>query len=185
MRRAGAAGVLAAAVVLVFWVVNRRSVGQAKQDRAEAETLARAAESDLEERDARERLARAVPAVFLDGADADGRRIGLRVPGSAIADGEGAVVGRNPFESAVVLDHDEVSRRHFRLFARETAVLVEDLHSLNGTALDDVPLTPGAAAPVHHGAVLRVGGLTFTVTLDAGGGGRASTTGTTMGRARP
>ena len=174
MRWAGAAGALAAAVVLVFWVVNRRSVGQARQDRVEAETLAWAATTDLEERDARERLARAVPAVFLDGADADGHRIGLRVPGRAIADGEGAVVGRNPFESAVVLDHDDVSRRHFRLFARETAVLVEDLHSLNGTALDDVPLAPGAAAPVRHGAVLRVGGLTFTVTLDAGDAGRAA-----------
>ena len=85
--------------------------------------------------------------MFLDGADADGRRIGLRVPGRAIADGEGAVVGRNPFESPVVLDHDEVSRRHVRLLARETAVLVEDLHSLNGTALDDSPADAGRGGP--------------------------------------
>ena len=126
-----------------------------------------AAQDDLAELDGRERLASAVPAVFLDGTDADGRLIAVRIPSSAIAAAAGAVVGRNPFESTVVLDHSEVSRRHLRLCAQETSVLIEDLHSTNGTMLDGVALKPGAAVAMRHGAVLQVGGVTFTVTLDA------------------
>ena len=161
------AGSVVAVAALLLWVVGRRSVANARQEQGKAETLAQAAQADLEDRDARERLASAVPAVFLDGADADGRPIALRIPGGAIADAAGAVVGRNPFESTVVLDHTEVSRRHFRLSARGTSVLIEDLDSMNGTMLDDVPLAPGAPVALPHGAALRVGGLALTVTLQS------------------
>ena len=159
------AGSVVAVAALLLWVVSRRSVANARQEQGKAETLAQAAQADL--RDARERLASAVPAVFLDGADAEGRPIVLRIPGGAIADAAGAVVGRNPFESTVVLDHTEVSRRHFRLSARGTSVLIEDLDSMNGTMLDDVPVAPGAPVVLAEGAALRVGGLALTVTLQA------------------
>lgn len=167
----GAVGVVVAAGML-FWLAGRRSVAKARQEQVTAETLAQAAQEDLAERAAQDRLASAVPSVFLDGADAEGRPIAVRVPGSAIADAGGAVVGRNPLESALVLDHTEVSRRHFRLAARESAVFIEDLHSTNGTTLDDVRLTPGAPVALCHGGVLRVGDLTLTVTLDATKAGR-------------
>ena len=158
-----------AAVVLLFLgVVGYRSVARARQRRARAELLAQAARSDLADRDARDRAAGAVPAVFLDGADPDGRPIAVRVPGTAIAGAEGAVVGRNPFDSAVVLDHPEVSRRHFRLSASGASVLVEDLNSMNGTKLNDVELAPGAGVPLLPGAVLQIGDLSFTVTLQSG-----------------
>ena len=166
----GAVGVVTAG--LLFWLAGRRSVTKARKEQVTAETLAQAAHEDLAERAAQDRLASAVPAVLLDGADAQGRPIAVRIPGSAIADAGGAVVGRNPFESALVLDHTEVSRRHFRLFARETTVFVEDVHSTNGTMLDDVRLTPGAPVAIRHGGVLQVGDLTLTVTLDAAGAGR-------------
>ena len=105
----GAVGVVVAAGML-FWLAGRRSVAKARQEQVTAETLAQAAQEDLAERAAQDRLASAVPSVFLDGADAEGRPIAVRVPGSAIADAGGAVVGRNPLESALVLDHTEVSR---------------------------------------------------------------------------
>ena len=163
----GAAGVLTA--WLLLWLVGRRSVAKAQQEQARAQTLAEAAQEQLAEWDVRQRLASAVPAVFLDGADAAGRPIALRIPGSAIADAGGAVVGRNPFESTIVLDHTDVSRRHFRLLARETSVFIEDLHSTNGTKVDEFALTPGVPVQMRHGAALHVGGLTLTVTLDAAG----------------
>ena len=167
-----AGGVVGVMMVgLVLWLAGRRSVAKARLGQVRAESLAQAAQEDLTERDGRERLASAVPAVFLDGADAAGRPIAVRVPGRTIAADGGAVVGRNPFESTVVLDHTEVSRRHFKLFTRETSVFVEDLDSTNGTTLDGVALTPGAAVPMRHGAVLQVGGVTFAVTLDAKGAG--------------
>ena len=153
------------AIALVLWVVSRRSVAIAKQDRTKAEMLVQSAQADLAARHAKDRLAKAVPAVFLDGADSDGRSVAIRVPGDVIAGAAGAVVGRNPFDSAVVLDHDEVSRRHFRLFAQAMSVLVEDLNSTNGTKLNDVTLVPGAGVPLQHGAVLQVGSLTLNVTL--------------------
>ena len=158
----------AAVVLLLLGVVGYRSVARARQRRARAELLAQAARSDLADRDARDRAAGAVPAVFLDGADPDGRPIAVRVPGTAIAGAEGAVVGRNPFDSAVVLDHPEVSRRHFRLSASGASVLVEDLNSMNGTKLNDVELAPGAGVPLLPGAVLQIGDLSFTVTLQSG-----------------
>ena len=167
----GAIGVLVAGLLL--WLARRRSVSRARQEQVRAESLAQAVREDLAERDGRERLASAVPGVFLDGADADGRPISVRVPGRAIAGDAGAVVGRNPFESSVVLDHTEVSRRHFRLSARETSLLVEDLSSTNGTTLDGTALTSGVTAPLCNGAVLQVGTVRLTVTLDAEGDGGA------------
>ena len=159
--------VVMSAVALIFWIVSRRSVTSATRERARAEAASEAARWDLAARDERERLASQAPAVFLDGADADGQLIALRVPGVVVAGEGGAVVGRNPFDSTVVLDHDEVSRRHFRLFARGTSVMIEDLNSTNGTTLNDVQLEPGASALIEGGAVLGVGTLRLTVSLHA------------------
>ena len=159
--------VVMSAVALIFWIVSRRSVTSATRERARAEAASEAARWDLAARDERERLASQAPAVFLDGADADGQQIALRVPGVVVAGEGGAVVGRNPFDSTVVLDHDEVSRRHFRLFARGTSVMIEDLNSTNGTTLNDVQLEPGESALIEGGAVLGVGTLRLTVSLHA------------------
>ena len=101
-----AAGIVSA-IVLLLWIASRRSVAAAKRDQIKTETLAQAAISKRDDRDLR---ASEVPAVFLDGVDADGRPISVRIPGSTIAGAGGAVVGRNPFDSTVVLDHPGVSR---------------------------------------------------------------------------
>ena len=156
-----------AVIALLLWVASRRSVARARRARVKAEGLAQSVQSDLAAVRARDQLASAVPSVFLDGTDTEGHPIALRIPGNTIAAASGAVVGRNPFDSTVVIDHTEVSRRHFRLSARGTSVLIEDLNSTNGTTLDDVPLVPGSSAPLQGGAVLRVGSLTLSVTLQA------------------
>ena len=158
------AGGIVSAVVLLLWIGRRRSVAAAKRDQVKTEALAQAAISERDERDQR---ASEVPAVFLDGVDEDGRPISIRIPGSTIAGVGGAVVGRNPFDSTVVLDHPGVSRRHFRLFARGMSVLIEDLNSMNGTKLSGMALTPGASTPLQRGASLQVGDITFTVTLQS------------------
>jgi ElaB/YqjD/DUF883 family membrane-anchored ribosome-binding protein len=155
----------AAAIGLLIWMMSRRSLTRAQREQALAETLAQTVQAEVAERDARDRLASAVPGVFLDGTDVDGRPIAVRIPGSAIAAENGAVVGRNPFDSTVVLDHPEVSRKHFRLVARGTSVLIEARKTMNGTRLNDEALVPGASAPLEDGAVLQLGGLRLTVTL--------------------
>ena len=156
-----------AAIALLLWVASRRSVARARRARAKAEGAAQSAQSNLAALHARDQMASAVPSVFLDGADREGHPIALRIPGKTIAAPDGAVVGRNPFDATVVIDHTEVSRRHFRLSALGTTVLIEDLNSTNGTSLNDVPLVPGSGEALQTGAVVKVGSLILKVTLQA------------------
>ncbi len=53
-----------------------------------------------------------------------------------------------------------VSRQHARLCRYPEGWLVEDLHSTNGTYVNDVRVAPGAPAPLRHGDRLRFGQLT-------------------------
>ena len=149
-------------VAFVIWVASRRSVARTAKEKLLAENRAQEAQAVLADRAARDEMANLVPAVFLDGGDAD-RPIAVRIPGNAIAAESGAVVGRNPLDSTIVLDHEEVSRRHFRLFARGDSVMIEDLDSTNGTKLNEVALRPGQSTPLESGTRLQVGGLAFTV----------------------
>ena len=151
----------------LFGVFGRRSVTRASREQGRAEAQAQAAQADLAQRNERERLASAVPTVLLEGVDAQRQPIALRVPARAIAAEGGAVVGRNPHESTLVLDHAEVSRRHFRLSAQGASVLIEDLNSTNGTVLNEAPLVPNNTSALEDGALVQVGSLTLTVTLRA------------------
>ena len=164
-RWTAAAALGATVVALLLWFVDRRSLAKSRLAPAGAGTPAQAAQPDVAGGSGRDRLASVVPAVLLDGAASQDEPLTLRIPGSAIGGADGAVVGRSPFDSTVVLDHVEVSRRHFRLLAHGASVLIEDLNSTNGTKLNDTPLAPGDRAPLPSGAVLHVGSLEFTVTL--------------------
>ena len=166
-----AAGGGLSALLLGLWLAARRSRARAAKAGRAAEAEAAAARAAMAVRAEAERAAAAVPDIVLTGADPDGRPISLRVPGRAAADPAGAVVGRSPFEGEVVLNHPEVSRRHFRLFYADGALMVEDLGSMNGTALDGAALAAGAAAPLAAGARLRIGQIEFTVQTPAGAGG--------------
>ena len=165
-RWTAAAAMGATVVVLFLWFVDRRSVAKAERPWGRAAILALAARPDMPDRNAGDQPPVAVPGVLLD-AIVDDEPLALRIPGAAISVAGGAVVGRNPFDSTVVLDHVEVSRRHFRLFAADASVMIEDLNSMNGTKMNDVTLVPGSAAPLASGAVLHVGSLEFSVTLQA------------------
>ena len=166
-----AAGGGLSALLLGLWLAARRSRARAAKAGRAAAAEAAAARAAMAVRAEAERAAAAVPDIVLTGADPDGRPISLRVPGRAAADPAGAVVGRSPFEGEVVLNHPEVSRRHFRLFRADGALMVEDLGSMNGTALDGAALAAGAAAPLAAGARLRIGQIEFTVQTPAGAGG--------------
>ena len=54
-----------------------------------------------------------------------------------------------------------VSRHHARLLHRPEGWLLEDLHSTNGTFLNDVPVLPGQPVRVRSGDVIRCGQLTL------------------------
>ena len=151
------------ALLLGLWLAARRSRARAAKAGRAAEAEAVAARAAMAARAAAEREAAAVPDVVLTGFDPAGRPVSLRVPGRAVAEPSGAVVGRSPFDGEVVLNHPDVSRRHFRLFRADGALMVEDLGSMNGTVLDGVALAAGVAAPLAGGARLRVGQIEFTL----------------------
>ena len=165
-----AAGGGASALLLGLWLAARRSRARVARAARTAEAEASAARAAMAARAAAERETAAVPDVVLTGTDPAGRPVSLRVPGRAVADPSGAVVGRSPFDGEVVLNLPDVSRRHFRLFRADGTLMVEDLGSMNGTVLDGAALAAGAAAPLAAGARLRVGEIEFTVRSPAGGG---------------
>jgi hypothetical protein len=67
-------------------------------------------------------------------------------------------VGRTPENLVrVVIQPNAVARRHFRLFVKDGAYLVEDLGSPSGIYLNG--LTVRGATPLHVGDVVQVGGL--------------------------
>ena len=169
---AAAAGGLLSVALAGLWLAGRRSRDRAVQHKRVAEAEAEAAREAVAAREAEERRIGQTPDVLLTGADPDGGQIALRVPGRAIARSSGAVVGRSPFEGEVVLNHPEVSRRHFRLFVENGSLRVADLGSLNGTRLDGIALAPEAGRSIGDGAQLRVGDIEFTVQLQASGEAR-------------
>ena len=146
---------------------SERKAAQAAEAAAQADEAARAAAADLAAHEARERIAGQVPAVLMERVG--GAPMAVKISGRTVAEERGAIVGRSPFASQIVLNHPEVSRKHFRLLARGTAVLVEDLGSTNGTILDGTRLQPGAPLPLGNGARLEIGGLSFVATLRASG----------------
>ena len=72
-----------------------------------------------------------------------------------------ALVGRHS-TADVRLPLPDVSRRHCRFVFTAEGWRVEDLGSLNGVHVNDVPVQQ---APLRHGDLVRIGGFTFTVDL--------------------
>ena len=105
------------------------------------------------------------PSVFLEGSDKKGNRFSVAVPADALDSQDGVVVGRNPYQSTVVLDHPEVSRRHFRMYYSGGRILVEDLGSTNKTRVGNAVLTPGVRAELREGDMLHVGSLALRPTI--------------------
>ncbi len=94
---------------------------------------------------------------LLEGADDSGRTYALKVSAEQLGAADGVVVGRNPAQAGVLLDHPEVSRQHFRLTAGDDGIVISDLRSTNGTFLNDEPLQPDSETRVEDGAAISVG----------------------------
>ena len=119
------------------------------------------ADSEAERKATAARLAGAVmPAGFsclLEGSDHDGRNIVVKVGAEQLGLAAGAIVGRNPARSGVVLDHPEASREHFRLCLGDAGLSIEDLHSTNGTFVNGKEGAAGQSAVLSPGDEIRLG----------------------------
>jgi len=152
--------VLLGVVVLIRRKQNRlRTTEQEKQhiagalDRAQSE-LSQAAEQD--------RLRGSAPDVFLEGKTPP---IALKIPGASLVEQAGAVVGRSPAASTFVINHEQISRQHFRLSLVAQQVMLEDLGSTNGTSVDGVAVEAGRPMLVRDGSRLGLGDLELRVRI--------------------
>ena len=120
------------------------------------------AESEAARREADEQLSAAVtPAPFsclLEGTDEDGRHVVVKIGAAQLGAPEGVVIGRNPAQAGVVLDHPEASREHFRLSARDGDLAIQDLHSTNGTFVNGSEIDTQEATALSPGDQIGVGG---------------------------
>jgi diguanylate cyclase (GGDEF)-like protein len=83
-----------------------------------------------------------------------GPELGKKFP---LEDGE-LTIGRD-VQNHIVVDLDNVSRRHARIRVEGSRILVEDLGSTNGTYLNDVEVKQ--ATPLRSGDLVKVGSSIF------------------------
>lgn len=86
-----------------------------------------------------------------------------RPPFDFLVQGDSVVVGRS-IEADLVLEDPSLSRRHSRFFRVGSTLLVEDLGSRNGTAVNGQPVV--SATPVRPGDVVRISVTTLTLHLE-------------------
>ena len=70
-----------------------------------------------------------------------------------------AVIGRD-HRCDVVLLHDQISRRHARIWSESGTIRVEDLGSSNGTGVDGAPIGQGFVE-CEFGSVIRLADLNY------------------------
>ena len=121
------------------------------------------AQSELSHAAEQDRLRSSAPDIFLEGKTPP---IALKIPGTSLVEQVGAVVGRSPAVSTFVINHEQISRQHFRLSLIAQQVMLEDLGSTNGTSIDGVAVEAGRPTPVRNGSRLGLGDLELTLHLD-------------------
>ena len=87
---------------------------------------------------------------------------------------DGLRLGRDP-HSDLPLDDTSVSRDHAQITGRPGRWLLHDLHSRNGTWINERRLAAGGAHPLHHGDRIGCGSLLLDVVLDDAGPLEATT----------
>ena len=146
------------AVILVAWRFARRR----RVELAASEAARRASDEQL--------AAAVTPAPFsclLEGTDTDGRSVVVKIGAEQLGSRDGIVVGRNPAQAGVVLDHPEASREHFRLAATGRGISIVDLHSTNGTFVNGTEIEPDKTTVLSAGDEIRVGAaVRLTVSID-------------------
>lgn len=110
--------------------------------------------------------AKALPQATLSfqGADSAGTRFAFDLPLHRLrVTPQGLTIGRSPDQSELVVGHATVSRQHARVTLVEDALQIEDLGSMNGTAVDGKRLVAGAPVALRAGATVKVGDVSLTV----------------------
>lgn len=144
-----AAGVL---VVLAVLLVALRFARRRRLELEASETARRVSDEKL--------VAAITPAplsCLLEGRDTEGRVVVVKVGAELLGLPEGVVVGRSPGRVDAVIEHQEASRRHFRLTVDDGTLFIADLHSTNGTYVNGKEVGADEPVPLANGDEIRVG----------------------------
>ena len=151
------AGVLLIALAVTMIIVHRRrsrDVAHAEAEGARARQDAAAARAEAQ------RSAPDHPDCLLMGETGDGNPVSVKIPGRLLGD-EGAVIGRSPRNSTLLIDDPTLSREHARLFLEpaDELLMLEDLGSTNGTRVNGRQLDAGMPVPVRPGDTIEFGAV--------------------------
>ena len=149
------AGALLLALAVAVVLVHRRRTRQVALAEAEA---ARARQEAAAARAEAQRSAPEHPDCLLTGETGDGTPVSVKIPG-ALLGGDGAVIGRSPRNSTLLIDDRTLSREHARLFVDDDALCLEDLGSTNGTRVNGRDLRAGEPVPVRPGDAIELGAV--------------------------
>lgn len=109
---------------------------------------------------------RAAPRVSLrfEGADSKGQRYLFDVALDKLMGApEGMSIGRAGDQCDLVLPHATASRRHARLALKGDALVIEDLGSTNGTAVNGTIIKPGEPVSLQIGSKVRLGDVELVI----------------------
>jgi hypothetical protein len=101
----------------------------------------------------------------LDGRDEDGIRCLLRISGDWLVGDRGTIIGRKPNESPYIINHADVSRQHVRLKIMKNRVFVEDLGSMNGTAVNAQNIDGKGLVSVSNGNEIIIGSVAMKLRM--------------------
>ncbi len=159
-----AGGVLLLGLIFVMRA-KRKRLHSVEQEKKEISNALDQAQSELSDASDRDQLRADAPDVFIEGVTPQKERIALKIPGASLVDPGGAVVGRSPSTATFIINHEQISRRHFRLFLVSQQVMIEDMGSTNGTIVNGLQVAQGARQPLGNGSRLQLGNLEFTVRI--------------------
>ena len=106
------------------------------------------------------------PDMVLRGDGPEGQEIRVKIIGNALARAEnGQVIGRSSGDADYVVAEQSVSRRHAMLRVSGDVVMIEDMNSLNGTAINGIKLKQGEARVVASGSKITLGDVEVVAQL--------------------
>ncbi len=157
-------GVLSLVALLIVYMAvvmyrKKNSLKQAENEKDAAMIAMQESQFELEKFRASQKRKRTTPDLLLEGETPEGEMIAIKLSGELLGRREGLIIGRNPAMSTYILDHPEVSRRHFRLVAVSDQLMIEDLGSTNGVSLDGQPIAANQLEVVMPDTEIALGDL--------------------------
>ncbi|GAA5218259.1 FHA domain-containing protein [Corallincola platygyrae] len=155
------AAVVVLALIILLQLKKRKASELAQQQQMTAEELQQA-QQNLAAKAAQEQAIAAIPDLILVGIDGESASLAVRIQGSSLGNSAaGLVLGRNPNSSDLVVAHSEISRQHARVIWVSQQLMIEDLASTNGVAINGVTLPPQQPHIVQIGDRVQFGTLMF------------------------